>query len=210
MADARLVVGVVGAPERSKLPIEVGALVGELGRAQPIDRIGARLGPDFRELVADLVDRDVPGNARPLAVHQLHRIAQTAITMHRLARRCALGAMRSAVDRRIPTRFLADPDAVRHFGGNGAADRTVSADVLADGGAGDIGAGRFRLAHADERERADGCEASRNQTGLTQEAAAIETAARLIADRRYETAATCLAFCSLDQHGSASLSSENG
>src|SRR5664279_1844741 len=79
----------------------------------------------------------------------------------------------------------------------------MRADVLADGGAGHVGSGRFRFAHAGERERADGCEASHNQTRLTQEAAAIETA-RLIADRRCETAATCLAFCSLDQHGSAS------
>ena len=210
MADARLVVGVVGAPERGELAIEVGAFVGELGRAQPIDRIGARLGPDLHQLVADLVDRDVPGNPRPLAVHQLHRIAQAAVAMHQFARRRALGAMRSAADRAIPARLLADPHAVRHFGDHGAADRTMRADVLADGGAGDIGAGRFRLAHAGERERADGGETSGNQAGLAQEGAAIETAARLIADRRCETAATRLAFCSLDQHGSASLSSDNG
>ena len=39
MADARLVVDVVGAPERGELAVEIGALVGELGGAQPVDRI---------------------------------------------------------------------------------------------------------------------------------------------------------------------------
>ena len=41
MADTRLVIGVVGAPERGKFAIEIGAFVGELGRTEPIDRIGA-------------------------------------------------------------------------------------------------------------------------------------------------------------------------
>src|ERR1700686_4455362 len=148
MANTCLVIGIVGAPERGELAIEIGTFVGELGRAQPIDRIGARLGADFHQLVADLVDRDVPGNPRPLAVYQLHRIAQAAVAVHELARRRALGAMRSAIDWRIPAWLLADPNAVRHFGNNGATHRTMSAEVLADGGALDIGAGRFRLAHA--------------------------------------------------------------
>ena len=37
VADARLVIGVVGAPERGELAIEIGAFVGELGRAEPVD-----------------------------------------------------------------------------------------------------------------------------------------------------------------------------
>ncbi len=39
VADARLVVGVVGAPEGGELAIEIGALVGELGRTEPVHRI---------------------------------------------------------------------------------------------------------------------------------------------------------------------------
>ena len=42
MADARLVVGVVGAPERRELAVEIGAFVGELGGAEPVDRIRRR------------------------------------------------------------------------------------------------------------------------------------------------------------------------
>ena len=120
----------------ANLRIEIGAFVGELGRAQPVDRIGARLAADLHELVADLVDRDVPGNPRPLAVHELHRIAQAAVAVHEFAGRGALGAVRAAVDRRIPARLLADPNAVDDFGDDGAADRAMRADVLADGGAG--------------------------------------------------------------------------
>ena len=47
-------------------------------------------------------------------------------------------------------------------------------------------------------------------TGTAQEATTIETNARLAADRRREIAATCLALCSFDQHGSASLSLDIG
>ena len=62
MADARLVVRVVGAPERRELAIEIGAFVGELGRAEPVDRIRPGLAADLHQLVADLVDRHVPGD----------------------------------------------------------------------------------------------------------------------------------------------------
>ena len=41
--------------------------------------------------------------------------------------------MRAAVDRAVPARLLADPNAVRDFGGDGAADRAMGADALADG-----------------------------------------------------------------------------
>ncbi len=167
-------VGIVGAPEGGELAVEVGALIGEFRRTQKINRIGARLGSDIQHLVADLVDRDVPGNPCPLAVHQLHRIAQAAVAMHQFARRRALGAMRSAADRAFPAWLLSDPHPVRHFADHGAADRTMRADVLADGGAGHIGAGRFRLTNTGERKRADGGETSRGQARLAQECTAID------------------------------------
>ena len=187
-------IGVVGAPERRELAVEEGAFVGELRRTQPIDRIGARLAPDLHELVADLVDRDFPGNPGPLAVHHFHRIAQAAIAMHQFARRRALGAVRAAIDRRIPARLLADPDAVRHFRHQRAADRAVRADVLADGGAGDLRAGRFRLADGAERQRAERGQTAGHQAGTAQEGTTVETADRLTVDCRCETAATCLSF----------------
>ncbi len=48
VTDARLVVGVVRAPERGKLAIEISGFVGELRRAQPIDGVGARLFADLQ------------------------------------------------------------------------------------------------------------------------------------------------------------------
>ena len=56
--------------------------------------------------------------------------------MNELPGRGALGAVRAAADRRIPARLLADPYAVLDFGDDGAADRAMRADILADGGAG--------------------------------------------------------------------------
>ena len=41
MADTRLMVGVVGAPERAEFAEQIGAFVGHLGRSEPIDGIAA-------------------------------------------------------------------------------------------------------------------------------------------------------------------------
>ena len=204
VADAGLVVGVVGAPERRELAVEIGAFVGELGGAEPVHRVGAGLAADLRELVADLVDRDVPGDAAPFAVHELDRVPQAAVAVHQLAGRGALGAVRAAADRGVPTGLLTDPDAVLHFTDHGAADRAVRADVLADRHrhAGlRPGCGSVRLAHAGERQGADRGEAADREAGAAQEAAAIEGAAGLTGQRGGERAAACLTFCSLDKHG---------
>ena len=203
MADAGLVVGVVGAPERRELAIEIGALVGELGGAKPVHRVGARLAADVRQLVADLVDGLVPGDAGPLAVHELHRIAQAAVAVHKLAGRRALGAMRAPADRRIPARLLADPHAVDDFADHRAADRAMGADVLADGGAGGRHRSRgVRLAHGRERQRAERGEAAGGEAGAAQEGAAIQCAGGSLARQpSRERAAARLVLCSLDQHG---------
>src|SRR5664279_4745088 len=203
MADTRLVVLVVGAPERRQLAEQISAFVGELGRAEPVDRIRSRLRANVLELVADLVDRLVPLDAGPLAVDQLHRIFQPALAHHQFAHRGALGAVRAAIDRTIPARLLADPDAVRHFGGDGATDRAVRADALAYGDRGALGRRRtgFGLAHAGERQRAERGETAGGEAGAAQEAAAIDAGAGLIGKGLGETAAACLTFCFLDQHG---------
>src|SRR6185437_533510 len=133
MADTRLVVGIVGAPERAELAEQVGALVRHLGRAEPIDGITAGFFADRRQLVADLVNGLLPFHAGPLAVHELHRIFQAALAADQLAHRGALGAVRTAIDRRFPARLLADPHAVGDFRRDGAADRAVRADTLANG-----------------------------------------------------------------------------
>src|SRR2546425_5057779 len=66
MAGARLMVELVGAPERRELAIKKRAFVGELGRAEPIHGVRTRLLADRGELGADLVDGLVPAHARPL------------------------------------------------------------------------------------------------------------------------------------------------
>src|SRR4051812_35089692 len=132
MADTRLVIGVVGAPERSELAEQVRALVRHLGGAEPIDRVGSGFLAYGGELLADALHRIVPGDALPLTVGQLHRIFEPAVAGHQLAHRSALGAVRATIDRRIPARLLADPHAVGDFRGDGAADRAMRADAFAD------------------------------------------------------------------------------
>ena len=68
MADTRLVVGIAGAPERAELAEQIRAFIGHLGRSEPIDGIRSRPLTNLQQLVADLVNRRVPGNARPLPV----------------------------------------------------------------------------------------------------------------------------------------------
>src|SRR5207248_2642904 len=89
VADAGLVVDRVGAPERPHLAEQVGGLVGEFGRAEPVHRIGAGFFADLDELVAYLVDRLLPGDALPLSAGQLHRVFQAALAVHDLADRGA-------------------------------------------------------------------------------------------------------------------------
>ncbi len=192
MADARLMVDVVGAPEGRELAIEIGAFVRKLRRAEPVDRIRSRLPANGRELVADLVDRLVPRHPGPLAVDQLHRVAQAAVAVHDLAHRGALGAVRAAVERAFPARLLADPHAVRHLGDDRAADRAMGADVLAQLDRGARGRRRpgFSLADAAERQRAERGKTAGSKPRPAQECAAIESAARMGCEHRGERAAT--------------------
>src|SRR5215467_3249131 len=211
MADTRLMIGVVGSPIGSELSIEIGALIGEFRRAQPVDRFRPRLFANSHELVADLVDRLLPGEPGPLAIHELHRVAQPAIAMHELAYSCALGAMRATIDRRIPAWLLADPHAVRDLRCDGAANRAVRADVLADG---HLRAGGRRrtglgLAHARKRQRAERCQRAGDEPRFAQEIAAIETAVGLAAERHRKSAAPSLPVSAFDQHGRL-LSSDTG
>ena len=212
MADARLMVDVVGSPERRELAVQIGAFVRELRRAQPVDRIRTRLLADRHQLVADLVDGRVPAHAGPLAVHELHRIFQPPVAVHQFAHRCALGAMRAAVDRRVPAGLLADPDAVRYFGDDRAADGTMRADVLADGDL-SAGGGRrpgLRPAHAAERQCAERRKTASRKAGAAQEGAAVKTTFRLPLERAGERAVASLTVCAFDQHGPLLTSPDSG
>src|ERR1041385_9200134 len=179
MADAGLVVGIVGAPERAEFAEQVRAFIGHFGRTEPIDRISAGLAADVGKLVADLVDGLIPADAGPLAVGELHRIFQPSLAADQFAHRGAFGAMRAAIDRRLPARLLSDPDAVGNLCGNGAANRAMRADAFADDRAGAERAGRggFRLANARKRHRAEHGEAAGADAGAAQKGAAIESTA---------------------------------
>src|SRR3977135_3141104 len=78
VANARLVIGVVGAPAGGDLRSEIRALVGDFRGAQPKDRIRTRLLADRHQLVADLVDGLIPADPVPLAVHHLPRVLEPA------------------------------------------------------------------------------------------------------------------------------------
>ena len=112
VADARLVVAVVGTPERVELAEQVGLLVAEFGGAEPIDRVRTRGFADLQHLVADFVDRLLPRTRAPLAAFELERIFQAALVVRVLAHRGAFGAVRTHVERAVPAGLLADPDAV--------------------------------------------------------------------------------------------------
>ncbi len=122
VADTRLVIGIVGSPEGSQLAVEIGGFVGELGRAEPIHGIGPRLPANLQQLVPNLVNRLIPREAGPPAVHELHRVAQAAFVQHVVAHRRPLAAMRAAIDRTVVDRLLADPHTVRDCGNDRAAN----------------------------------------------------------------------------------------
>src|SRR5258708_24890237 len=137
MADARLVVGVVAAPEPYPFAQQVGLLVAVLGRADEEQRVGTAVLlvlADRFELVGDLLVRLVPGDPVPLAALKLHRGLETVrVVSHAvLADRGALRAVRAEVDRGIEHRFLAYPHPLLHDGVAGAAHRAVRADRALD------------------------------------------------------------------------------
>jgi hypothetical protein len=101
VADARLVVDVVGAPERREFAEQIRLLVGVLGRAHPVDRILPRGLADLQHLVADLVDGDIPADACPLSGDELHGILEPTVAMRMLARGRALGTVGAQVERAV-------------------------------------------------------------------------------------------------------------
>src|SRR6185503_65558 len=138
----------------------------------------------------------------PFAVFELHRIFQPTLAGDEFAHRSALGAVRAAIDRRVPTRLLADPDAIGDFGGDRAADRAVRADALADGRAGRerTGRGGVGLAHGGERQRADRGERAGGKPRAAQEGAAVDAGGRA-GQRGRQPALPRGAFGFANEHG---------
>ncbi len=177
MADAGLVVDRVGPPHGRELAVQVGSLVGELGGAQPEHAVRPGFLADLQQLVADLLDRLIPGDPLPLAVLQLDRILVAALALGQLADRSALGAVRALADRAVPARLLAGPDAVLDLGDDRAADRAVGADALAPGHL-DIGIDRpgLGLLHGGERQGSQRRHAAGGKAGVAEEGPAVQRA----------------------------------
>src|SRR5690606_334412 len=78
MADARLVVLVVRPPQGGELAEQIGAFVGEFCRSHPVGGFRPGFFTDLEKLVADAVDRVIPGGALALAVDGCHGVFQAA------------------------------------------------------------------------------------------------------------------------------------
>jgi len=85
MADARLVVAVVAAPEAHPFAQQVGLLVAVLGRTHHVDAVRTGCLAQIQHLGGNLVQGLVPADALVLAIDELHRIAQTVLAMTVLA-----------------------------------------------------------------------------------------------------------------------------
>ena len=177
VANPRLVVTVVGAPEGVELAEEIGLLVVVLGRAQPIDGIGARGFADLEHLVADLGDGVFPGDLLPLTVDHLGRVFQAAFAMRVLAHRRALGTVGAEVEGAVPTGFLTRPDPVLHLSDDRAADRTVRADRFDEGDFTTRTGGCLRLLDHSRRDGGESRGTTRSKPRAPEERPAIHCTA---------------------------------
>ena len=125
VADARLVVAVVGAPEAHELAQQVGLFVVVFGGANPVHAVRASGLAQLEQFGADFVEGGFPADALVLAVHQLHGVTQAELAVAVLAQRSTFGAMRAEVDRGVEHRFLTHPDTVFHHGVHGATHGAV-------------------------------------------------------------------------------------
>ena len=137
MADARLMIAVVGAPERHELAQQERLLVVVLGAADPEHGVLTAfllVVADREQTIAHFLDRVVPRHLLPLAIDELHRRFQPMRVLDHavLAHGSALGAVRTEVQRRVEYRLLPDPHAVLHDRVDRAADRAVRADGAFD------------------------------------------------------------------------------
>jgi len=203
VTDPRLVVGVVRSPERGQLAVQIRRLVGELGGAEPVNRVGTGFLADLQHFIADLVDRLVPGDPPPLTVYQLHGVAQPAVAYDVIANRGTLAAVRAPIDRAVIVRLLAGPDTVRDLTDHGAAHGAVGADVFVagDGLARWRWLARFRFADSAERQRAEGRQTSGDKTRTAQKRATIDSVHRGAAGSRRNRFTSGRAR-SFDEHGS--------
>ena len=176
VADAGLVVGVVGAPEADPLAQQVGLFVVVLAGAHDEDGIGPAGGAQFLHLRGDLIERLLPADALVLAVHQLHRRAQPVLAVAVLAQGGALGAVRAQVDGAVEDRLLPHPHAVFHHRIHRAAHRAVAAHGAAHahlGGAFCAGGAAGRLGLLDQGQLGSGHAGAHTQARAAQESPTV-------------------------------------
>ena len=125
VANARLVVAVVAAPKTHEFAQQIRLLVVVLARTHPVNGVRATGLAQLHQFGRYLIERLVPADALVLAIHQLHGVAQTELTMTVFAQCRALGAMRAQVDGRVKHGFLAHPDTVFNHRIDGTTHRTV-------------------------------------------------------------------------------------
>ncbi len=173
VADARLMIHVVGAPQGRHLAKQISLLVGVLGGAEPVDAVGAGLLAQTQHLIAHLFDGLIPADALPLAAHQLHRVLEATLAVTVLAQSRPLGAVTAKVEGVIKGWLLAGPDAVLYLGIDTAAHRAVGTDgaLHLDRHLGRHGFGLGPLHHGRCQPTGSHC-ATGNQTGVDHKGAA--------------------------------------
>ena len=132
VTNACLVVAVVAAPKTHEFAQQIGLLVVVLARTHPINRVGATGLAQLHQFGRNLIERLVPADALVLAIHQLHGVAQTKLSMAVFAQCRTLGAMGAQVDGRVKHRLLAHPDAVFNHRIDGTTHRAMGAHRALD------------------------------------------------------------------------------
>src|SRR4051812_46767041 len=112
MADARLVIDGVRAPERAEFAKEIRRLVRHFGRADEIDGVRSCVFSHGQHLVADFGDRLLPRQPLPFTVDELERIAKPAVAMRDFADGGPFCAVGTAIYRASPGRLLSGPHPV--------------------------------------------------------------------------------------------------
>ena len=129
VANAGLVIAVVGAPKADEFAQQISLFVVVFGRAHKVHAVRATGFAQFQHLGADLTERRIPADFFVFALDQLHRVTQAVFTVTVFAHSRAFGAMRTQIDGRVEDGFLANPDAVFHY----SIDRTPHRAMGANG-----------------------------------------------------------------------------
>ena len=116
VANTRLVIGVVGAPEADKLAHEIRLFVVVLGGTNEVNAVRAAGFAQVGHALADFFEGHVPADALVFAVDQLHGVTQAVFAVAVFAQCCTFGAVRAQVDGGVEHGLLTNPHAVFNDG----------------------------------------------------------------------------------------------